>query len=179
MSSILIGGASSSSASSSASLYYGSKELNSSDSSFNFDAFSLFRARERYYDSDWKGTILDKLNQQKKIDSNLEKNIREKYGVSLEDFAIILGDEEQFKEKLLLPNYKPDRIIKELNDDMQRFESLKDLGDEYIHQQFRNFIEGINKRKEKLSETKMELILTECMSSKVNNYLFRTIVNNI
>ena len=99
--------------------------------------------------------------------------------MDLDTFAATLGNEEAFKEQFLLPRYKPNIVLKELDTLIQDLEEIKNEGDEITERQFRKSIERLNDRRNSLSESKLELILTECSASESNNILFRTIVNKI
>lgn len=101
------------------------------------------------------------------------------YGLELDDFIIALGDEKVFKETFLLPNYVPNKIMKELNEELSNLQELKDLGDNMTTEELNNVVKRINERGKKLSESKLELILTECLASDNKNFLFRSFVNAI
>ena len=62
----------------------------------------------------WVETIRLKLRKELDKDSNLERQIKEKYGLSIDEFAVVLGDEELFKKTFLLPNYQPHKILEEV-----------------------------------------------------------------
>lgn len=66
----------------------------------------------------WEETIKSKLREEMRKNENLEKQIREKYGLSIDEFAKALGNEELFKKAFLLPNYKPDKILKEIENEL-------------------------------------------------------------
>ena len=53
----------------------------------------------------WVETIRLKLRRELDKDSNLERQIQEKFKVSLNEFAVALEDEELFKKTFLLPYY--------------------------------------------------------------------------
>ena len=139
----------------------------------------LSKAVDKYNSSFWKEDIKDKLLEEKKNNPKLEEDIKMMYGMDLDTFAATLGDEEAFKEQFLLPHYKPNIVLKELDSLISDIKELKDQGDSITENQLRNCLERINERKNTLSQSKLELILTECIASKVNNFLFRTIVNNV
>ena len=140
---------------------------------------TLYKAVDKYNSSFWKEDIKNKLLKEKKNNPKLEEDIKMMYGMDLDTFAATLGDEEAFKEQFLLPHYKPNKILKELDSLISDIKELKDQGDSITENQLRNCLERINERKNTLSQSKLELILTECIASKVNNFLFRTIVNNV
>ena len=125
-------------------------------------------------DEGWADTIREKLRKESYNNPDLEKQIYEKYKVSLDEFAVVLGDEELFKETFLLPHYRPDKILKEIGDELQQVKEFSDLGCPMAENEIKGVINRINDRKSKLSEYKFELILTECIASKINNILFKS-----
>ena len=56
-------------------------------------------------DLGWEDTIRSKLRKEMDKNSNLERQIQEKFKVSLNEFAVALEDEELFKKTFLLPYY--------------------------------------------------------------------------
>ena len=97
-------------------------------------------------------TIKKKLLKMKEKNPQLLEEIKRIYGLELDSFAVVLGNAKLFKETFLLPNYKPNKILNEIN--------------------------KLNERKKRLSESKFELILTECIASDTN-FLFKSIINKI
>ena len=148
-----------------------------SNGAMNVNGEALYKAFNKYNSSFWKEDIMHKLLEEEKMNKNLRNDIKEIYGLDLESFAAVLGDEEGFKQTFLLPNYKPNIIINEINSLMLDLQELKDAGDNMTESQFRNSINRINERKDRLSESKLELILTECVASENKNFLFRALVN--
>ena len=139
---------------------------------------TLASAIKKYNCSFWKETIKNKLLKEKETNEHLLDDIKKVYGLELDDFAAILGDENAFKEHFLLPYYKPIKIMDELNLLLSDIKEIKDAGDSMTENEFNNSIESINKRKNTLSESKLELILTEC-SAQNENFLIRTFINKI
>ena len=103
--------------------------------------------------------------------------MKEKYGVSINEFAFVLGDEEEFKKTFLLPNYQPNKILNEIGDELEKVQEFKDMGCPLTENELKEVVNRINNRKSKLSEHKFELILTECQASDINNILFKSFVN--
>lgn len=127
----------------------------------------------------WGDTIREKLKKEMDKNPNLEKQITEKYKISINEFVEALGNEESFKQAFLLPNYKPDKILKEIEEELKQAKSFKDAGCPYTELELKKAINRINDRKSKLSEHKFELILTECMASDFKNILFKQFVNTV
>ena len=130
-------------------------------------------------DECWADTIREKLRKESYNNPDLEKQIYEKYKKSLNEFAVVLGDEELFKETFLLPHYRPDKILKEIGDELQQVKEFSDSCCPMTENEINAVINRINDRKSKLSEYKFELILTECIASKINNILFKSFVNSV
>ena len=65
-------------------------------------------------------------------------DIKLMYGLELDDFIIALGNEKVFKEIFLLPNYVPNKIMKELNKELSNLQELKDLGDNMSKEELNN-----------------------------------------
>ena len=126
----------------------------------------------------WVETIRLKLRKELDKDSNLERQIKEKYGLSIDEFAVVLGDEELFKKTFLLPNYQPHKILEEVEKELEQVKMFNDVGCPMTETELKEAINRINDRKSKLSEHKFELILTECEASKINNILFKSFVNS-
>ena len=154
------------------------KTINLSNSAVENTAEVLSKAIDKYNCSYWQDDIKEKLLAQQKKNPKLLDDIKLIYGMDLDSFAATLGDEEAFKEQFLLPRYKPNMVLKELDTLIKDLKEIKDEGDEITERQFRKSIERLNDRKHTLSESKLELILTECSASE-SNILFRTIVNKI
>ena len=110
----------------------------------------------------WTLTIKDKLREQMNKNPNLKEQIEKKYDVSFEQFSVALGDPEHFKKIFLLPKYRPDRIMREINEELQQIKEFEDMGCPLTEAEIKETINRINDRKSKLSEYKFELILTEC-----------------
>ena len=138
----------------------------------------LSKAMEKYNCSYWKDAIKEKLLAQQKKNPRLLNDIKNIYGMDIDSFAATLGDEEAFKEQFLLPYYKPNKVLKELDILIEDLLEIKNEGDEITEGQFRKSIERLNERRKNLSESKLELILTECRASE-NNILIRTLINKI
>ena len=138
----------------------------------------LPKAIDKFNCSIWQDDIKEKLLAQQKKNPKLLDDIKSIYGMDLDTFAATLGDEEAFKVQFLLPHYKPNIILKELDILINDLVELKDEGDGITERHLRKSIERLNERKKTLSESKLELILTECSASE-RNILFRTIVNKI
>ena len=68
--------------------------------------------------------IRSKLRKELDKDSNLERQIKEKYGLSIDEFAVALGDEELFKKTFLLPNYQPHKILEEVEKELEQVKML-------------------------------------------------------
>lgn len=146
------------------------------DSTSVFEALAyLLKAKEN---ESWTLTIKEKLR--KEIDKNpyLIKQIERKYDVSFEQFSVALGDPELFKKVFLLPKYKPDKLMREINEELQQVKEFKDNGCPLTENEINETIKRINDRKSKLSEYKFELILTECQASDIKNILFKSFVNS-
>lgn len=109
-------------------------------------------------DNDYKKQI-EKRNGQK---FTSKRTNRKKYGVSFEEFSVALGDAELFKKVFLLPKYRPDQIMREINEELQQIKEFEDMGCPLTEAEIKEKINRINDRKSKLSEYKFELILTEC-----------------
>ena len=128
-------------------------------------------------DESWTLTIKDKLSKEMKKNPNLKEQIQKKYDVSFEEFSVALGDAELFKKVFLLPKYKPDKIMNEINEELSQVKEFKDMGCPLTEAEINETIRRINDRKSKLSEHKFELILTECQASDIKNILFKSFVN--
>ena len=155
------------------------KTINLSNSAVENSDKVLSKAIDKYKCSYWQDDIKKKLLDQQKKNPKLLDDIKLIYGMDLDTFAATLGNEEAFKEQFLLPRYKPNIVLKELDTLIQDLEEIKNEGDEITERQFRKSIERLNDRRNSLSESKLELILTEWSASESNNVLFRTIVNKI
>lgn len=131
-----------------------------------------------YLDNSWIGTIRDKLRIESEKNPNLISQIEQKYDVSFDKFAVALGEPELFKKVFLLPKYRPDKLLKEINEELQQVKEFEDMGCALTEQEINETIKRINDRKAKLSEYKFELILTECSASDIKNVLFQSLVNN-
>ena len=129
-------------------------------------------------DLGWADTIRSKLRKEMDKNSDLERQIQEKYKVSLDEFAVALGDEELFKKTFLLPYYQPHKILEEVEKELEQVKMFNDMGCPMTETELKEAIKRINDRKSKLSEHKFELILTECQASKINNVLFKSFVNS-
>jgi hypothetical protein len=129
-------------------------------------------------DVGWEDTIREKLRKEMDKNPNLERQIEEKFKVSLNEFAVALGDEELFKKTFLLPYYHPKKILEEVEKELEQVKMLNDTGCPMTEAELKETIQRINNRKSKLSEHKFELILTECQASKINNILFKSFVNS-
>ena len=129
-------------------------------------------------DQSWVETIRLKLRKELDKNSNLERQIKEKYCLSIDEFAVALGDEELFKKTFLLPNYQPHKILEEVEKELEQVKMFNDVGCPMTETELKEAINRINDRKSKLSEHKFELILTECEASKINNILFKSFVNS-
>lgn len=169
-------GISDSSSSSSSSSYNSSSNSLSDLIGAFYQLSKLFENKGHY---GWENAIKEKLRLEQMTNQNLEKQINEKYGLSMDKFAQALGDEELFKEIFLLPNYKPDRILKEIEEELKQAKEFNDLGCPYSEAELKEAIKRINERKSKLSEHKFELILTECKASDYKNILFKNLVNSV
>lgn len=168
----------------------GSSDYSSSSSSSNDISNSLGESsggvflllgnlfQNRMYEG-WEDTIRTKIDREMRKNENLEKQIMEKYGLSISEFAKALGDEELFKQTFLLPNYKPDKILKEIEEELKQAKDFKEMGCPYSELELKEAIKRINERKSKLSEHKFELILTECQASDCKNILFKQFVNTV
>lgn len=119
------------------------------------------------YGQSWTLTIEDKLRKEMDKNPNLEKQIEKKYGVSFREFSAALGDPELFKQVFLLPKYRPDLIMREINEELQQIKEFEDMGCPLTEAEINETIRRINDRKSKLSEYKFELILTECQASDI------------
>lgn len=139
----------------------------------------LIKAKNEHESSAWKETIKQKILEEQKNNPKILDDIKLMYGLELDDFIIALGDEKVFKETFLLPNYVPNKIMKELNEELSNLQELKDLGDNMTTEELNNVVKRINERGKRLSESKLELILTECLASDNKNFLFRAFVNAI
>lgn len=129
-------------------------------------------------DESWTLTIKDKLKKEMEKNPKLKTQIEQKYDISFEEFSVALGDPELFKKVFLLPKYRPEKIMREINEELQQIKEFEDMGCPLTENEIRETINRINDRKSKLSEYKFELILTECQASDINNILFKTFVNS-
>lgn len=127
----------------------------------------------------WTDLIKDKLRKEMNKNPNLKEQIESKFKISFDEFALALGDEQLFKEIFLLPQYQPDKILKEIDEELKQVKEFEDMGCPLTENEIKETIKRINGRKAKLSEHKFELILTECQASDNKNILFRNIVNNV
>jgi len=123
-------------------------------------------------------TIKKKLLKMKEKNPQLLEEIKRIYGLELDSFAVVLGNAKLFKETFLLPNYKPNKILNDLNKELSELQELKDFGDNMSEEEYKESINKLNERKKRLSESKFELILTECIASDTN-FLFKSIINKI
>lgn len=130
-------------------------------------------------DQGWVDTIERKLYIEEEKNPNLRRQIEEKYKISMREFAFALGDEKAFKNTFLLPNYQPEKILYEVEQELQQLQEFKDMGCPLTESELKEVIRRINDRKSKLSEHKFELILTECQASDIDNILFKSIVNKV
>ena len=127
----------------------------------------------------WTDSIKDKLIKEMRKNPNLKEQIESKFKITFDQFALALGDEQLFKEIFLLPQYQPDKILKEIDEELKQVKEFEDMGCPLTENEIKETIKRINGRKAKLSEHKFELILTECQASDNKNILFRNIVNNV
>ena len=123
-------------------------------------------------------TIKKKLLKMKEKNPQFLEEIKRIYGLELDSFAVALGNAKLFKETFLLPNYKPNKILNDINKELSELQELKDFGDNMSEEEYEESINKLNERKKKLSESKFELILTECDASDTN-FLFKSIINKI
>ena len=169
-----------SSISSSSSSSSGSSYIGSSDESSSGIIEVIRYLLSDKIDSGWTDTIRTKLRKETDKNPDLKNQIEKKYGVSFDEFAVALGDQEQFKKIFLLPHYKPDLILKEIEEVVKDTKELQELGCcPLTEEEIRHAIDEINNRKSKLSEHKFELILTECQASDIKNILFKNFVNTV
>jgi len=124
-------------------------------------------------------TIKKKLLRMKEKNPQFLEEIKRIYGLELDSFAVALGNAKLFKETFLLPNYKPNKILNDLNKELSELQELKDFGDNMSEEEYKESINKLNERKKKLSESKFELILTECRAASDTNFLFKSIINKI
>lgn len=75
---------------------------------------------------------------------NLGNEIRGKYGLSINEFARALDDEELFKKVFLLPNLKPDKILKEIEGELEQAKEFKEFGCPYSENELKKAIQRIN-----------------------------------
>ena len=160
---------------------YSTSTSNSYQASFNSSgvieiAMSLFYNK---MDQGWTDFIKDKLRKEINKNPDLEAQIEKKFQIPFDKFALALGDEELFKEIFLLPRYKPDLILEEIDEELKQVKDFEEMGCPLTENEVKETIKRINDRKTKLSEHKFELILTECQASDNKNILFRNIVNNV
>ena len=141
--------------------------------------FLLIQSFQNMEYQSWEDTIRKKLNKEMMKNENFESQIKEKYGLSINEFARALGDEKLFKQVFLLPQYKPDKILNEIEEELNNAKEFIDMGLPYTEKELKEAIERINERKSRLSEHKFELILTECQASDFKNILFQNFVNTI
>lgn len=148
---------------SSSSFSYFSSDLSSSSSNSSNSVIEvLFYLLGNRVDESWTMTIKNKLRKEMDKNSHLKEQIEKKYGVSFEEFSVALGDAELFKKVFLLPKYRPDQIMREINEELQQIKEFEDMGCPLTEAEIKETINRINDRKSKLSEYKFELILTEC-----------------
>lgn len=63
-------------------------------------------------------TIKKKLSKMQEKDPKFLEEIKRVYGLELDSFAVTLGDAKLFKETFLLPNYKPHKILNDINKEL-------------------------------------------------------------
>ena len=147
---------------SSSSFSYFSSDLSSSSSNSSNSVIEVLSyLLGNRVDESWTMTIKNKLRKEMDKNSHLKEQIEKKYSVSFEEFSVALGA-ELFKKVFLVPKYRPDQIMREINEELQQIKEFEDMGCPLTEAEIKETINRINDRKSKLSEYKFELILTEC-----------------
>ena len=151
-------------------------DLHIYDNVVNLDTKLLVEEYNNDHSSNGINTIKGKILKEKEKNPKILDDIKLIYGLNLDAFAVALGNEKVFKETFLLPRYKPNKIMEDLNKQMLELQELRDLGDCMTEEQLIKSIETLNERKKNLCESKLELILTECSASDCN-FLLKKIIN--
>ena len=106
-----------------------------------------------------KLNIRDKLQEEINSHGNLIQEIKDSHGLDIEDFILVLGDREAFKQKYLAPHYKMYNILKEIND------KIKELRDQKLSEkELKDNLEYFDKKKLKLAESKIEIYFCNAVS---------------
>ena len=114
--------------------------------------------------------IQEKLTKESKENANLYQQIKDNHGFDIEDFIFILGDQDAFKQKYLMPHYKMYNILQEINikiNDLRK----KQLSNEELQQHLLYFY----KKKLELAESKMEIFFCNALSQ--DKKVLKTLAN--
>lgn len=101
-----------------------------------------------------KINIREKLTEESNKNKNLYQEIKERHGLDLEDFIFVLGDQEAFKQKYLIPHYKLYNLLEEINNKISELRKQT-----LTEKELEENLEYFEKKKLELAESKIELYL--------------------
>ena len=127
-------------------------DLHIYDNVVNLDTKLLVEEYNNDHSSNGINTIKGKILKEKEKNPKILDDIKLIYGLNLDAFAVALGNEKVFKETFLLPRYKPNKIMEDLNKQMLELQELRDLGDNMTEEQLNIIINILNERKKTLCE---------------------------
>ena len=106
----------------------------------------------------WRPKIQEKLNKEKIKNSHLYEEIKETFGMEINEFIYALGDKKIFKEKFLISHYKMYNLLQSINTEIDELRK-RDLTEIEVQ----DAVKKLYQKKLELSESRIEIFFCNAM----------------